>query len=317
MVEIMTYDINALMIKHVKIMGVFFMVAGASIILLSYFVIGSGDYDNYDDFLYMIRDIAIGLSTTGLIVYSIESLKLNVARAIDYESFKSIIRSNLKDNILKIDSVDETKIQYEVLNKLDKGFQVVRDIKLTHYLDLKDICAYPHLGDELSHFIADKIKKIITGFNSNQYGLLCPISENNYLATRIAAILEIPVIFVKIEPPDTCNACEDWCLLDPDFMDKCGKMDAELLFDGAPVSGKQYILFDDITLTGDKQCFSAAITKKWKKDINIPYAIILILRKEVDGNKIEKKLMQHVGNVRSIWELGDADIAIIKNNDNS
>lgn len=304
-------DIRKDFTVYLKYIGIYCSSVGFIAIVSTYLIQRGGYYEDVELLVETVRDVAIGIFTMGIIVYSIESLKINVDRAIDDESFKSIIRSNLKDDILKIDSLDETKIKYKVVNTCAKGSRVVGDVPLSHYLDLKLICAYPRIGAELSHFIANEIKKRITGFNSNQYGLLCPISENNYLATRIAAILEIPVIFVKIEPPDTCNECEDCCSLGAEFMPECEKMNAELLFDGVPVSGKQYILFDDISLTGDKQCFSAAITKKWRKDIKIPYAIILILRTDADGDKVEKKLMQHVGSVESIWKLKDADIAII------
>jgi len=271
-----------------------------------------------NDIIHLIgRDLGIGIFTAGLIILFVDREKASFTGT--NEEIKPLvlesINSALKDEFLKTPVIDEDSLKKEIV-ALSKGPKTIKEIELGHYLDLMDISATPKMANRLAEFYVHEVKRKI--LNLKDYALVCPKTENTYLASLIASKLEIPTIFVnttivvKNQVPDECSECKDKCLCET-HLNQAKEMDRVFLFDGdiGPTSSKSFILFDDVMLTGEKLCFCAAIIHQfWKRKIS--YAIVLVRRKEVDSTDTDLKLRRYVTDVHPIWEWNDDDISKIK-----
>lgn len=319
--------------KYLKSLGIIFTLAGiililVSYILVNYFVVTNSQNESLiivkiakmiQDFGFMGRDFGIGIFTTGVIILIYETKKAKITKNSDIESIREsmdrAIKKTIRNEFLNPGHIDSNEIKKQVITSLEKGAKTIRNIKLNYYIDLRDISTYPALGEKLGYFLANEIKGRVTDFNSENYGIICPKSENTYLATKVADFLHVPLIFVNVKEKDIkiCENCDsNNCQFTEEFVKNIKSRDEDSIFDGVLLETKKYILLDDITLTGETQCFSSELVKRIK-NIEITYAIILILRNEVGLDKVKSKLMRHSKHFEAIWKLDDNEIAKIKN----
>ncbi|MHA1987670.1 MAG: hypothetical protein ACW98D_13630, partial [Promethearchaeota archaeon] len=154
-----------------------------------------------------------------------------------------------------------------------------------------------------------------------KYGIVSPKSENVYLTSLIANKLKIPLMFVKAEPPSSCNGCEgNNCISQNEIKSFISDNESDLYrildcgWEKLPKHNMEWILFEDVILSGNKLCFTAAVIKNLEKILNIKISKVLVIvrRKEVKMRVIIDKLNNFIkvdhDNFYIIWEFNDADI---------
>ncbi len=273
----------------------------------------------------IVQAIFLEVIATSWITSFLVGFKKPQVQSFTEKKIENAIKNTIIDDFIKESEINEEEIKREILKEFVRDNKHIGKIFLKKYVDLMDIASMPNLGTRFTKLVTSKISKMIQGINYREpytkYGIVSPKSENVYLTSLIANKLKIPLMFVKCEPPEECNDCEgNNCISQNKIKSFIPDSESDLYlildcrWEKLPKQDMEWILFEDVILSGSKLCFTAAVIKNLENRLNIKISKVLVIirRKEVKMELIIKKLNNFIkvdhDNFYIIWEFNDADI---------
>lgn len=273
----------------------------------------------------IVQAIFLEVIATSWITSFLVGFKNPQDQSFTEKEIENAIKNTINDDYIKESEINEEEIKREIIKEFVRDDKQIGKIFLNKYVDLMDIASMPNLGTRFTKLVTSKISKMIQDINYREpytkYGIVSPKSENVYLTSLIANKLKIPLMFVKAEPPSSCYGCEgNNCISQNEIKSFISDNKSDLYrildcrWEKLPKQHMEWILFEDVILSGNKLCFTAAVIKNLEKMMNIKISKVLVIvrRKEVKMETIIKKLNNFIkvdhDNFYIIWEFNDADI---------